>query len=106
MAAGTDEGEGKTRSLRKYEGEATALAADDEAPRLDLISPFGPAIARSEVSPTLVESINRFADGHLRAGSGAELLLPGELVSAGGEGSLLRQTESLIARYVRRMEGG
>lgn len=106
MTAGTEEGERKTRSLRKYEGEATALAADAETPKLDLIAPFGPVIARSEVSPTLVESINRFADRHLRPGEGAELLLPGELVNAGGEGSLLRQTESLIARYVRRVEAG
>jgi len=95
----------KTRSLRKYEAEAVAQAGDDELPRLDLFSPFGPMIAKVEMPRALVERINAFADGRVRANESAEFLLPGELVADGGAASLARQTERLIARYVRRMEG-
>ena len=105
MTAGAEEPEQKTRALRKYEGEPIARPADDATPRLDLIAPFGPEIAKSAASAELVARVNQFADRHLRAGEGAEFLLPGELVAEGGEDSLLRQTERLIARYVRRMEG-
>jgi hypothetical protein len=104
-ALSAEEPERKTRSLRKYEGEALAHAADDDVPRLDLIAPFGPVIAKTEVPPALVARINRFADQHLRAGEGAEFLLPPALVGDGGEQSLLAETERSIARYVRRMEG-
>ena len=106
MAAGEREGpERKTRSLRKYEAEAIAHAADGDSPRLDLFSPFGPVIAKAEMPHALVERINRFADRHVRAREGSEFLLPPELVGDGGETSLARQTERLIGRYVRRMEG-
>jgi hypothetical protein len=95
----------KTRSLRKYEAEAVTQAGDDELPRLDLFSPFGPMIAKAEMPRALVDRINAFADLRLRPNEGAEFLLPGELVADGGAASLARQTERLIARYVRRMEG-
>jgi hypothetical protein len=39
------------------------------------------------------------------ARAGSEFLLPADVVGEGGEASLARQTEHLIARYVRRMEG-
>ncbi len=105
-AAGEREGpERKTRSLRKYEAEAITHAADGDSPQLDLFSPFGPMIAKAEMPLALVERINRFADRHVNAREGTEFLLPPELIGDGGEASLARQTERLIGRYVRRMEG-
>jgi hypothetical protein len=61
-------------------------------------------IAKAEMQAALVDRINGFADRHVRPG-GSEFLLPPALVGDGGEASLMRQTERLIARYVRRMEG-
>jgi hypothetical protein len=97
--------ERKTRSLRKYEAEAFARAADGGSPALDLFSPFGPMIAKAEMPLALVERINRFADRHVREREGSEFLLPQEVISEGGEASLSRQTERLIGRYVLRLEG-
>jgi hypothetical protein len=106
MTAGEQEGpERKTRSLRKYEAEAIAHTADGDLPRLELFSPFGPMIAKAEMPHGLVERINRFADRQISAREGSEFLLPADVVGEGGEASLARQTERLIARYVRRMEG-
>jgi hypothetical protein len=105
-AAGEQGGpERKTRSLKKYEGEAVALAADSDSPPLDMFSPFGPMIAKAEMPQALVEEINRFADRHVRAREGSEFLLPREIIDDGGEASLSCQTQRLIERYVRRVEG-
>ena len=77
MAAGEKDGtERKTRSLRKYEADSDARLADGEAPALELLSPFGPMIAKTEVALDLVESINRFADRHVRERESTEFLLP------------------------------
>jgi hypothetical protein len=95
----------KTRSLRKYEAEAMSHVADGDDPRLDLFFPFGPMIAKAAMPLALVEKINRYADRHVREREGSEFLLPPGLVGDGGEASLVRQTERLIERYVRRMEG-
>jgi hypothetical protein len=97
--------ERKTRSLKKYEGEALAHAADGDSPPLDLFSPFGPMIAKAAMPQALVERINRFADRQVRAREGSEFLLPQQVIDDGGEASLSRQTELLIGRYVRRIEG-
>jgi hypothetical protein len=105
-ATGEREGtERKARSLRKYEAEAIAHPADGDSPQLELFSPFGPMIARAEMPLALVERINRFADRQVDARESTEFLLPPELIGDGGEASLARQTERLIGRYVRRMEG-
>ena len=105
-AAGETEGpERKTRSLRKYEAEAIAHAADGDTPRLELFSPFGPMIAKAQMPAALVEKINGFADRHVDARQGTEFLLPAAVIADGGEASLARQTERLIERYVHRMEG-
>jgi hypothetical protein len=95
----------KTRSLRKYEAEAFARVDAAEAPQLDLFSPFGPLIVRAVMPPALVDRLNGFADVHVRDREGTEFLLPRELIAEGGEGSLARQTQRLIARYVRHIEG-
>jgi len=106
MTGASEHDQKKTRSLRKYEAEAISHVADGDAPRLDLFSPFGPMIAKAEMPHALVEKINRFSDRHVREHEGSEFLLPADLVGDGGEASLARQTERLIGRYVRRMEGG
>jgi hypothetical protein len=105
MTGASERDQKKTRSLRKYEAEAISHVADGDAPRLDLFSPFGPMIAKAEMPHALVEKINRFSDRHVREHEGSEFLLPADLVGDGGEASLARQTERLIGRYVRRMEG-
>jgi hypothetical protein len=105
MTGASERDQKKTRSLRKYEAEAISHVADGDAPRLDVFSPFGPMIAKAEIPHALVEKINRFADRHVREHEGSEFLLPSDLVGDGGEASLVRQTERLIGRYVRRMEG-
>lgn len=105
-ATGEREGpERKTRSLRKYEAEAIAHAADGDSPQLELFSPFGPMIAKAEIPLALVDRINGFADRRVQAREATEFLLPQELVGDGGEASLAHQTQRLIGRYVRRMEG-
>jgi hypothetical protein len=106
MTGASEHDQKKTRSLRKYEAEAISHVADGDAPRLDLFSPFGPMIAKAEMPHALVEKINRFSDRHVREHEGSEFLLPADLVGDGGEASLARQTERLIGRYVRRVEGG
>jgi hypothetical protein len=110
VPGGPEGPERKTRALRKYEAEAVNLVAEGDvadagAPRLDLFSPFGPMIAKAEMPSGLVERINTFADRLVREGEGSEFLLPPQLVGDGGAASLMRQTERLIARYVRHMEG-
>jgi hypothetical protein len=100
-----DRPERKTRSLRKYEGEALAHPADSDSPPLDLFSPFGPMIAKAAMPHALVDEINRFADRHVHAREGSEFLLPDEIIHDGGATSLARQTQRLIERYVRRLEG-
>jgi Putative 2OG-Fe(II) oxygenase len=105
MTGASEHDKKKTRSLRKYEAEAISQVADGDAPRIDLFSPFGPMIAKAEMPHALVEKINRFSDRHVREHEGSEFLLPADLVGDGGEASLARQTEHLIGRYVRRMEG-
>jgi hypothetical protein len=95
----------KTRSLKKYEAAPVAWASDLGDPRLDLFSPFGPMIARSQAPASLVDRINRYADGFVRNDVGAEFLLPEPLVRAEGETSLMRHTENLIRRYLVSIDG-
>jgi hypothetical protein len=105
-SAGEPEGpERKTRALRKYEAEAIARVADGDSPQVELFSPFGPMIAKAEMPRALVDRLNVFADRQVRAHTGSEFLLSAEIVGDGGAASLARQTERLIARYVRQMEG-
>jgi hypothetical protein len=89
----------KTRSLKKYEAASTAGGRDEGNPPLALFSPFGPLIARAEVSSELIEQLNLYADGQVRS-EGTEFLLPKDVVFAGGERSLMRETERLIRRYL------
>jgi hypothetical protein len=92
--------ETKTRALKKYEAAPVARSTEPGDPQLNLFAPFGPLIAQAEVPLALIETINRYADRHVRPGVGSELLLPKELVLEGGEHSLMRRTENLIRRYV------
>jgi hypothetical protein len=94
----------KTRSLKKYEAAPLAGGRDLGDPPLALFSPFGPLIAQAEVEQDIVERLNVYADGQVRADAGSEFLLPENVVVAGGERSLLRQTENLIRRYLRLVD--
>jgi hypothetical protein len=90
----------KTRALKKYEAAPVPYATAAGDPPLSLFSPFGPMIARAEVPRTLVDGINRYADGVVREGTSTEFLIPEEVAFADAENSLIRQTESLIRRYL------
>jgi hypothetical protein len=96
----------KTRALKKYEAAPVPFAADPSNPPLNLFSPFGPLIAQSVVSQSLVDRINKYADALVRDGVGAEFLIPEKLMVDGGEDSLLRQTENLISRYLHLIGEG
>jgi Putative 2OG-Fe(II) oxygenase len=90
----------KSRALKKYEAAPVAYATEQGNPRLDLFSPFGPMIVRAEVPLALVDRINRYADGAVPRGTSTEFLIPKEVALADAENSLIRQTESLIRRYL------
>jgi hypothetical protein len=89
----------KTRALKKYEAAPVAFATEPGDPPLSLFSPFGPLIAQAATPASLIERINRYADGVVTA-TGSEFLLPKQLVADGGEHSLMRHTENLIRRYL------
>ena len=90
----------KTRALKKYEAAPVAYATERGDPPLDLFSPFGPMIAQAAVPQALVDRINRYADRLVRDDTGAEFLVPKDVVLDDGERSLMRQTENLIRRYL------
>jgi hypothetical protein len=94
--------ETKTRALRKYEGDPQAFTAVDGAPAVDLLSPFGPMIARASVPQALTDDLNRFADTLARPG---EFLVPPDVLVSGAESSLGRLIETVVGRYVEVLEG-
>jgi hypothetical protein len=91
----------KTRALRKYEGDPQAFIGVDGTPAIELLSPFGPMIARTSVPRTLTDDLNHFADTLERPG---EFLVPAEVMAAGAEGSLRRLIETAVSRYVEVLE--
>lgn len=93
----------KTRALKKYEAAPIPIATTPGDPPLKLYSPFGPLIAQSVIPQTLVDRLNRYADGVVRNDTSTEFLLPKELVF-GGEHSLARYTEIIIARYLHQID--
>ncbi len=96
----------KEQRLKKYEGEARAVKADEGDPLMEFYSPFGPMIAKASLPQALVDRINRHADAKVVPGKGMELLLPPELITEGGEASLVAHTGRLIRRYLAGVEGG
>jgi len=94
----------KTRSLKKYEAAAVAVAHEPGDPPLAVFSPFGPLIARAEFDGATVKTLNAYADTQIKPDAGSEFLLPDGIVLAGGERSLLRQTDNLIRRYLSLMD--
>jgi hypothetical protein len=98
--------ENKERRLRKYEAGASAVLTLPGDPPMDFYSPFGPMIAKASMPAAVVERINHHADSRVTPGTGAELILPPELVSEGGDDSLAQHTGRLIRRYVDGLEGG
>jgi hypothetical protein len=69
---------------------------------MELLSTFGPAIGRTAVPQDLTDQLNRFADAHARPG---EFLVPEEVMTSGGERSLLHLIETAVARYAEAVEG-
>ncbi len=92
----------KTRALRKYQGDPQAFTSVEGTPAVDLLSPFGPMIARTRVPQRLTDNLNRFADTMQRP---AEFLVPPEVLAAGAEGSLQHLIETSVCRYAEILEG-
>ena len=95
----------KTRALRKYEAEPRVVASAAGEPRIDLFSPFGPMIGKVRLPDGVVAKVNAFADTRALRDKSSEFYVPPEVAFAGGEESLARQTERLIARYLAGVEG-
>lgn len=95
-----------TRSLKKYEAEPLVVkrvsGPDEASPEaLELYSPFGPFIAKTQLSRTVIDRLNQFADANLGAGgAGAEFLVPPQVVEDGGDQSLFNQLARRIIQYV------
>ena len=96
----------KERQLKKYEAEAHTVLADAGDPPMEFYSPFGPMIAKCRLPEDLVARINRHADRRVSPGKGMELILPPDLITEGGEASLVAHTGRLIRRYLEGAEGG
>ncbi len=94
----------KERLLKKYEAQANAILADSGDPPLEFYSPFGPMIAKTHLPEALVRRINRYADGLVAPSRGMELILPAELISEGGDASLVATVSRLIGRYLQGLE--
>ncbi len=91
----------KTRSLRKYEGDPQAFVPVEGTPAIDLLSPFGPMIARTSVPQALTDALNHFADRMERPG---EFLIPPNIMTAGGDASLRHLIEAAVSRYAEVLE--
>jgi hypothetical protein len=103
-AASAAETRAKTRSLRKYESPPVWRAGDAERPSLDLMTPFGPMIGRTEAPAEIVDGVNRYCEGQIKPGVGAEFLLPRDVVFGPPEASLGGWIESQIRRYVAAVD--
>jgi hypothetical protein len=97
--------ESTTRRLRKYEADTTPTVVDTIGEAMECFTPFGPMIARFSLPQDLVDRINAYADAQVAEDKSTEFLLPAELVTQGGEQSLVRRTASLVRRYLARAEG-
>jgi hypothetical protein len=94
----------KERLLRKYEADTAAFRSDESEPAMDFYSPFGPMIARTRMPQPLVDRINHYADREATAGKGREFLLPGGVITEGGDESLAQYTAGTIKRYLAGLE--
>jgi hypothetical protein len=94
----------KTRSLRRYEGDHSVVAVDPGEPGVEFFAPFGPLIAKTRITPTLVERLNAFADRAAKPADSSEFLVPNDVAHAGGEDSLMRQLQTQIGRYIAQTE--
>ena len=94
----------KERKLRKYEAEARACATDAGTPPMEFFSPFGPMIAKTTLPDELVARINGYADSLVAPGEGKELILPRDLITEGGEASLVEVTARCLRRYLAGLE--
>jgi len=94
----------RTRRLRKYEADPKISTSAPSNATLQLLSPFGPVIAKTKFPSELVEKINQFADQHISEAESSEFMLPEEIVF-GGMPSLAETVGTLIGNYVKEAEG-
>ena len=100
-----DEERAKARALRRYEAAPLAFGSDPAAPQMEFFSPFGPFISRTGMQAALVDHLNRYIDTQVVPGQPGEFHLPADIVTRGADGSLLRYTETQIARFVAASTG-
>ncbi|WP_415893745.1 putative 2OG-Fe(II) oxygenase [Neptuniibacter sp. PT8_73] len=94
----------RTRRLRKYEADPENSSPSSSNAGIELLSPFGPLIAKTKLPVELIEKINLFADQHISKTQSSEFMLPEDVVF-GGAPSLADTVGSLIGNYVKEAEG-
>ncbi|WP_415881915.1 putative 2OG-Fe(II) oxygenase [Neptuniibacter sp. QD34_54] len=94
----------RTRRLRKYEADPKCSISAPSNETMQLLSPFGPLIAKTKLPSELIEKINLFADQHISETDSTEFMLPEEIVF-GGAPSLADIVGRLINNYVKEAEG-
>lgn len=94
----------RTRRLRKYEADPKCSTSAPSNETMQLLSPFGPLIAKTKLPSELIEKINLFADQHISETDSTEFMLPEEVVFKGTP-SLAETIGSLINDYVKEAEG-
>lgn len=94
----------RTRRLRKYEADPNQSTASPSNNALQLLSPFGPLIAKTKLPMALVDKINQFADKHVSLNKSSEFMLP-EPIVFGGPDALADIVGKLINDYVTDAEG-
>ncbi|WP_415900432.1 putative 2OG-Fe(II) oxygenase [Neptuniibacter sp. QD48_11] len=92
------------RRLRKYEADPENSSPSSSNAGIELLSPFGPFIAKTKLPVELIEKINLFADRHISKTESSEFMLPEDVVF-GGIPSLAETVGSLINDYVKEAEG-
>lgn len=94
----------RTRRLRKYEADPKLSTSAPSNETMQLLSPFGPLIAKTKLPSDLIEKINLFADQHISKTESSEFMLSEDVVF-GGVPSLADTVGRLISDYVKEAEG-
>jgi len=94
----------KTRSLKKYEADPTLEVFSMKNPDMQILSPFGPMIAKTQVPATLLDSLNKYADTRTSSNLGCEFILPEDLVFKNTVPTLADFTTDCINRYLGCVE--
>ena len=92
----------KTRALKKYEADPAGF--NKAGSGMEVISPFGPMIAKFRVPDPLVQIINRYADGIVSSDTGSEFILPEDVVDDGTTSDLRTIVSAFINQYLAVVE--